>query len=292
MMIHMRLTVPNPKATPAAPTEGRPERATLLEIMLDKTARGGVPIRRAFLQTAKPNAAGSRAAALSALVRTRDVAALDTYLLIHAMASSSDPYRTWFPSATWAQIAGLDEFAGEEAAKARWSKIVTKLVRLGLVRRERSGNKMNYWLLHESGSGVEYQRPTKLSHGSWFSVPHFYWLEGHDRDLNLPEKAMLLIALDQPDDARLPYEQMDAWYGLSKSTAERGITGLLKRDIITMTSESRIEPKSKTGWTEVRRYTTLGPWSIESRHAGMTKADRPRKPRFEEADLTGADAAP
>jgi len=283
---HERMPVSQSSATasPDAAALPRPERVELLNLMLEKTARGGVPIRRAFLQTAKPHA-GTRASALAELVRTRDESALDAYLLIHAMASSSDPYRTWFPAATWARVTSLDAFAGEEAAKARWSKVVSKLVKLGLVKRERSGNKMNYWLLHENGTGEDYKRPTALAHGSWFSIPHHYWTAGHDQLLTLPEKAMLLIALDQPDASRLPYDQMPAWYGLSPSTAERGLTGLLGRlDYIDMSSEWKVEPKSATGWTEIRRYTTIGHWSISSRKAALPKSERRRRPAFAGAD--------
>jgi len=272
------------KSPSSAPVLPRPEREDLLKLMLEKTARGGVPIRRAFLQTTKSHA-GTRGSALAELVRTRDESALDAYLLIHAMASSSDPYRTWFPASTWARVTDLDAYAGEEAAKARWSKVVSKLVKLNLVKRERSGNKMNYWLLHENGTGEDYKRPTALAHGSWFSIPHLYWTEGHDQLLTLPEKAMLLIALDQPDASRLPYDQMPAWYGVSASTAERGLTGLLTRgNYIDMSSEWKVEPKSPTGWTEIRRYTTIGDWSIASRKAAITKSERRRRPTFEGAE--------
>lgn len=276
----MSLTHPITTSGTPEPLPERPDRATMLRLMLDQTARGGVPIRRAFLQRLKADDSGIRGAALASLVRTRDVAALDAYLLIHAMASSSDPYRTWFPSSTWAQITGLDEYAGAVAAKARWSKIVTKLVRSGLVRRERSGNKMNYWLLNESGDGTPYKRPTALSHGSWFSIPHSYWIDGHDQRLSLAEKAMLLIALDQPDGFRLPYDRLPAWYGISASTAERGLTSLLASGFITMSSSWQPEPKSASGWSEIRLYTTDGIWSQSSRRTAITNADRARKPRF------------
>jgi len=268
----------NQTASPAV-EPSRPERGELLASMLDQTARGGVPIRRAFLQRSQA-VDGTRASALASLVRARDEAALDAYLLIHAMASSSAPFRTWFPVSTWAQVAGFDLYASPEAAKARWSKIATKLTRLNLVRRERSGNRMNYWLLNESGNGEDYLRPRRLSHGSWFSIPHTYWTEGYDQSLNLAEKTMLLIALDQPDGSRLPYDQMPQWYGISAKTAERGLTSLVKKSFLEVEATMQIAPKSPTGWTEIRRYTALGPWSIDSRKSAIVQADRHRKPAF------------
>lgn len=283
IMVLMTDTEQGTQVAHPAGSSGRPERHVLLSSMLGKTARGGVPIRRAFIQH-KEKTDGSRGAALGELVRTRDESALDAYLLIHAMASSSTPYRTWFPSATWAQITGLDSNASAETAKARWSKIATKLERLGLIRRERSGNRMNYWLLNESGNGDVYLRPKVLKHGSWFSVPHLYWTEGHDQRLTLPEKAMLLITLDQADDRALPYHRVPEWYGISKKTAERGLTGLLDGNYLTMRSERVVAPRSQTGWTEIRRYTTIGPWSIQAR-ADAIRKERPKGPARHEADL-------
>lgn len=270
----------------AHPADGadRPERLALLSSMLGKTARGGVPIRRAFIQQ-KEKTDGGRGAALGELVRTRDESALDAYLLIHAMASSSTPYRTWFPSATWAQITALDSNASAETSKARWSKIATKLERLHLIRRERSGNRMNYWLLNESGNGEEYLRPKMLKHGSWFSIPHLYWLDGHDQRLTLPEKAMLLISLDQADDRPLPYHRIPEWYGISKKTAERGLTRLLDGNYLTVRSERVVAPRSHTGWTEIRRYTTVGPWSIKARAAAIRK-EHPKRPVPRDADAS------
>jgi hypothetical protein len=263
-----------PAGALSTPAE-RPTRMELLAPMLEGTQRGGVPIRRAFLQTIKPDINGNRAGALSHLMR--DQAALDTYLLITALASSSEPYETWFPSSTWAQVARLDKFAEVSAARARWAKVATKLTRERLIVRRRSGNKMNYVLLHESGNGEPYTRPTQASHGTWFSVPHVYWNEEFDERLSLPEKAMLLIALDQPDNFRLPADRAPAWYGISESTARRGLHGLEKAGILTAESKQIVDPKSPSGWKTVLRYTTVGPWSIPNRKIAMTTYRRRRK---------------
>lgn len=122
----------------SAPT-GRPPRSQLLIPMLEGTNRGFVPIRRSFLQL-PPGTDGSRGAALARLAR--DGSALDAYLLIHALASSSEPYLAGYPAATWVQLTRLDEAATFNAAKSRWSKIVGKLNKVGLIERERRGNDM------------------------------------------------------------------------------------------------------------------------------------------------------
>lgn len=261
-------------------SSARPTRMELLVPMLNGTLRGGVPVRRSFLQVKNPNSGGTLPGKLAKLAR--DESALDTYLLISAMASSSEPYDTWFPSSTWAQMARLDNYAEEAAARARWAKLVTKLVDERLVMRKRRGNKMNYILLDESGSGVPYMRPTKTAHGLWFSIPHLYWTQEFDKELTLPEKAMLFISLDQPDDFRMPADQVPAWYGLSESTAHRGFNGLVRRGILSRTSTQQPDPKSPSGWKTVIRYKTEGDWSLTNRKALML-ATRRRKVAFTDA---------
>lgn len=201
----------------------------------------------------------------------RDKNALDAYLLIHALASSSEPYDTWYPPETWAQIARLDEFVSMEAAKSRWAKVVTKLVKLQLVERRRQGNKVNYVLGHESGSGDPYTRPTKAADGHWFGLPHVYWTGGYDAALSMPAKVMLLISLDQPDNFRLPADRAPAWYGISETTARKGLQELEDRDILIKSSSFESDPKSPTAWKEVLRYTTRGEWSLASRKKSIAR---------------------
>jgi hypothetical protein len=264
-------------AAPVAVAPNRPPRMDLLDAMLAGTQRAGVPIRRAFLQTVDYGPDDTRAASLSHLLRAPG--ALDAYLLIAALASSSEPYAAKYPAATWAQIAGLLEAAELPAGKAHWSRVVSKLVDEKLVARQRIGNDMNYVLLHESGDGLPYTRPTTAAHGNWFSLPHAYWLEGYDQDMSLPEKVMLLIALDRTDGFVMPSNRVARWYGVSEKTAERGFHGLVDRGILGVASKQAIEPKSPTGWKTVLSYTTLGQWSIESRNKAM-KAGNRRKPKF------------
>lgn len=255
------------RGVPTGP-EHRPERLQLLAPMLAGTRRGGVPIRRAFLQAVEKHD-GQRGGPLSRLVR--DSNALDAYLLIHALASSSHPYDTWHPPETWAQVARLNEFVELDAAKSRWAKVVTKLVDLNLVRRKRVGNKQNYVLLNESGSTEPYTRPTKAADGNWFGLPHLYWTGEFDAQLSMPEKVMLLISLDQRDGFRLPPDRGLAWYGISESTVRRGLQGLVDRDILWRTTAHEADPKSPTGWKEVHRYTTIGDWSLASRKKSMSR---------------------
>jgi hypothetical protein len=255
--------------------------------MLSQTGRHGVPIRRRFLQAESAGTQGTRAAPLAAVLKARDIATLDAYLLVHAMASSSKPYRAAYFSSSWVRLMRFDVAAENAAASSRWSKTVTRLVDLKLINRHRVGNVMEYFLLDESGNGEEYVRPTKLTDGRWFSLPYDYWLDGWDQNLNAAEKVMLLISLDQPDGFQIPYERFPAWYGISASTAKRGLTGLIMRGILSVRTDFHVSGRSPTGWVEVRSYTTQGLWSKASRDKLMkTKAKKHSPVVFVETEVT------
>lgn len=265
----------------AATPRGRPPRETLLLPMLEGTKRAFVPLRRTFIQ--KPRAAkGGRGSSLASLAR--DGSALDAYLLVHALASSSEPYQAAYPAATWVQLARLDEAASFGAAKSRWSKVMTKLAQLQLIERERKGNEMQYRLLDEAGDGNPYKRPKNVSDGHWLRLPYSYWREGFDATLAHPEKLMLIIALDQVDDFILPFNQAASWYGISEATARRGLRGLEARGLLTKTSSFVAAPRSPTGWAEEFRYTLRGPFSKEAVEAAQAASRR--KPGFVETSDT------
>lgn len=256
-----------------------PDQDSLLASILDQSGRGGVPVRGIFVQLAEPDGSGRRGSVLAEFVRNRDAAALDAYLLIHA-AGSSEPWMVQYAIPVWVRALGLDQGAEPAAARGHWAKIASKLVRRQLIGRERRGNRVAYRLLDESGSGEPYTRPLKKSDGAWFSLPHVYWSSGHFRDFTLPEKAMLLIALDQKNGFPLPADRMPTWYGISPSTAKRGLSGLVSKGILTVDSNWRVDAKSATGWAEDRRYTTAGPYSTVERKAAMQTRPRKAEPVF------------
>ena len=193
----------------------RPRRCDLLASVLGGTRRSFVPVRRIFLQL--PEKSGkSRGSVLASL--TRPSSALDSYLLIHALASSSEPHVADYPAATWAQVARLDESASFESAKSHWSKVVAKLSALRLIESERKGNRVRYRLLNELVV-VKRIHGQNSADGRWFRLPYSYWLEEFDKKLEHSEKLMLLISLSLPEVFSLPINQVFNWYGISEATA-------------------------------------------------------------------------
>lgn len=246
-----------------------PARLDVLSALLSGTGRGGVPVRSAYVQLPEPDEAGSRHGLLSKF--TTDARALDAFLLIHALASSKEPYSASYPALLWAHAAGFDRDATTISARQRWSKAVAKLSKLGLIEASREGRQAVYTLLHESGSREPYTRPTSIKEGGWVSLPYAYWLEGYDEQLSLPEKLMLLVSLDQKQTFELPTARTEDWYGIPETTSSRGFRGLVRRGILDATKRTTIDlQNTKNLLRTVNVYSTTGLWSIANRKKAMT----------------------
>lgn len=249
-----------------------PPRIDVLHAMLKGTARGGVPIRSAFVQLKEPDDLGSRHGLLAQF--TTDARALDAYLLIHALASSKAPHTASYPAITWAHALGFDIDATPTSARQRWSKAVARLISLRLIEAERDGRQSVYTLLHESGNGDPYTRPKSLTEGGWITIPYSYWLDGLAEEMTLPEKVMLLVSLDQKQRFELPTPRTNEWYGISESTASRGFRGLVRREILSAEPKTTIDLQSATIMRKVNVYSTLGSWTKANRKKAMTVSRR------------------
>jgi len=266
---------------------GLPAREDLVRSMLSKTRRHGTPIRRVFVQLGRAPGLVNRS---SILAKFRSSSHLDAFLLIHALASAKDPYEAVYPAASWARALGLDENTGSSAedlttAKTQWSKNASKLVSLNLIDRQRAGNRARWVLLDESGDGTDYVRPKTIRDGHWFVLPEAYWLNEHYRTLSFPAKVMLLIALSSKPGFTLPLERVKDWYGVSRSTAQRGFAELQKVGILTYTQTWRIDPSDPSQWSEVREYDLLGPYSPLS----ISKSMQTRGTSNPSAGIAGVD---
>jgi hypothetical protein len=251
---------------------GYPARLELVRDMLARTKRHGTPIRSSFVQLPQAASRASRASVLAKFNRSKH---LDAFLFIHALASAKEPYEATYPAGSWAHALGLDESTGidEEdlsTAKTQWSKIVRKLQDLGLIKRRRSGNYVSWVLLNESGDGSEFIRPKKAADGHWFVLPEEYWLDGYDQSLSLPAKVMLLVALSSKPGFALPMERAKEWYGISRSTAQRGFKELEECGILTFEKAWRLDPSNPRMWSEERHYHLVGAFDQDVIRAAMS----------------------
>jgi len=199
----------------------------------------------------------------------RDWPAINAYLLIHAVASASSPYVAFLPAQSWVTATGLTQHAELDSAKSRWSKQVSKLADLNLIKREGAGRSVRYTLLHESGNGDPYTRPRSAADGPWFPLPYSFWLDGHESEMTTAEKVMLLIAMSSKPGFELPANRAPSWYGVSESTAKRGLRDLESNHYLTSGVRYVPDARSRTMWRTVRSYTLLGQWSLSERRAAM-----------------------
>lgn len=209
---------------PPKPTPSRDESA--LEILGDRLY---VPLRTSIAQTGRgKDAKPSRT--LPGLVKAGE-RAFDQYMLTVSAASSSLPHTMRQPTGRLARASGRS--AGEPGMRAV-NRAFGRLAELGLVSLDRSTRPPAVTLLREDGSGEPYTLPGRggATGERWCKVPRAYWGSGLHRELDLPAKALLIVALTLDDYFWLPRDRGPAWYGLSESTVQRGLQRLVKENIL------------------------------------------------------------
>jgi len=222
-----------------------------IDALLERSGRAYVPIRRSFVQAP---VRGGGAGPLAHFVTQRRGRTLDLYLLMHAVASAK-PFDVRFPAAVWARALGI---AGHATASSMVSKQWTWLESERLIASRRSGRLREVTLLREDGSGDTYVHPGK--EGNYFKLPYAYWQGNFHNRMDLPAKAVLLIALSLQDDFLLPTKQGAAWYGISRDTVRKGLRILLLLGILEMHEVRKKAPLAPLGFTLERRYTLREPF--------------------------------
>ena len=222
-----------------------------IQALLERSGREFVPIRRSLLQTRNERKTGGPTSRLG-----KREAALDLYLLLHALASR-DPWDVALSARVWARLVGAGENAsGTTLVSRQWSWLEEQR----LVRTSRAGRTRRIFLLHEDGSGRPYTHPGAASadgpaEGDYFQLPYAYWRGGWDARLSLAGKLVLLIACSLRDPFILPLEHAAKWYGLSANRLHRGLSELRAVGLLDMKVTSRPAPLTDRGLTFERHYT-------------------------------------
>lgn len=229
-----------------------------IKFIVEQSGRKFLAIRMPFVQQGSRGA--YRGGPLAVLVKKGDERALDLYLLMRLLAVK-EPYDATQPAAGWARALNITG----PSAEATISRIWTRLVKYKLVKRGRARNMASMTPLMEDGSGDPYLRVTDRDR--YLRLPVAYWdaNEMLYARLDLPAKAMLLIALSLPPGFILPSAQVPKWYGISPDTAERGFQQLRKFGVIEYEDRHKKAPMSKTGFTTERRYTLRGAFHLPRR---------------------------
>lgn len=236
---------------------------TVLALILGSQRKKNVPIRNDFVQTGgKKNPTPGL---LGSMIKSTNGRSLDLYLL-HRLVASADPWDTKRDAAVWARAMGLgDEEYGKDAVSKCWAR----LVKYGLVARERESKQAKIISLHENGRGRPYTRPKE----DFFTLPLEYWTENWYRTLPYSAKAALLISSSLQPGFYLPGRLSEKWYGISKDTLLEGLKELVDRGILTY-EEKIMEDysRAKVAYTQ-RHYTLLGPFA---KKAAAVTAPKPK----------------
>lgn len=238
--------------SPSVPSDsGEATSSETIAAMLERSNRDFVPIRRSFVQSP---ARGGGAGPLASFVSQRRNRTLDLYLLLHSVASSP-PFDVDFASIVWARALGIHDQKGAAAAISRsWTWLESR----SLISSRRQGRHRVITLLREDGSGEPYAHPGRS--GNYLKLPYAYWTGNFHNRINLPAKAVLLIALSQRDQFVLPGDQAANWYGISKETARRGIRILRTHGLLEASTRTKKAPLSPAGITKERIYSLRRPF--------------------------------
>jgi hypothetical protein len=233
-----------------------------LDWLLEKSKRrDSFPIHKTFLQVRQGK--GLHPGPLAEFVRSQRERALDLYMLALTLATGA-PHNVAQPAGVWARALGI---GSSKTAAAAISKQWRWLEDHRLIRRSgRRGSFAEIMMLREDGSGGEYV--AGLRGGLWIPVPLAYWTGNWHGKLNLPGKAVLLIALSLLDDFYLPQEKGPEWYGLSPDTVGRGLVTLKRHGLLTERVLQKPAANAPHGYTRQHYYTLREPFGPKGKRSG------------------------
>jgi DNA-binding transcriptional ArsR family regulator len=237
----------------AHPVASREE--TIAAILGESERPGRVPLRNVFLQLG-PRGPGARPGPMAEIVRRGRERTLEQYLLAVTLATGH-PHDVNRDSRIWARAVGLPESASGRAAVSRSWSLLRELKLVRVARRKRLAS---VTLLREDGSGAPYTHPSQDRRPSYLQLPFEYWFDDFYTKLSLAAKAILLIALSLPDRFPLPTARTADWYGISESTAARGLRELRDAGLLTVEREEKTAPLAPKGYTLVNFYTLQPPF--------------------------------
>jgi len=236
--------------------------------LVERARRTRTPIRSAFVQRRRAPGIDATGGPLATFVRNGDETGLDLYLSILALISSpaNGGYDTTQPSQFWGRVLGLPM---SDSMGPQVSKVLRRLRDRKLITTSRDGRLTKVHLVLEDGSGRDYTRPGVQNRDPFLQIPNVYWTDPAHwyRTLVLVEKAVLLIALTLRPTFELNIERGARWYGISPDSLGAGLNGLQSRGVLNVDVTFKEAPFTAVGYTEVRHYRLLPPFSRPTKKA-------------------------
>jgi predicted transcriptional regulator len=267
------------------------------EAAADKWARGYFQLRGVFVQ--KPENVSNRASTLASLVTARQHRALVLYLMLISVWPWLHDDKVPLEAHVWMNL--VHSRSPKPASTRRsllWSESTLSrtwkyLVKVGLVEKKRGAKGRLKVAPRMEDASAPYEFPTGakgVGREMYFVVPDRFWIEEDFARLALPGLAVLLVILKETNKApefRVTHEQIADWYGLSRSTVDKGLAELRAIGVL----EERVEwipaRLSKIRTTTATYLSLSGDYSTKSRSAARAKAERSRR-RKEAKAVTGS----
>lgn len=259
-----------PPAT-RAKRKGRREisRPGAIEALIDTCSAAGVQIRSSFVQGRDYYYRRPEPGPLAALVGRGRKSTFDQYMLLLACANDGRS-SLQIDAYLWTRALGLPLCDSSRRIVNRNWRILSEL---DLIRTQRAGRALHVTLLREDGSGEAYELPTQRQERS-LVLDRCYWRKNYHEHLTVPGITVLLIALTLGDWFALPTRRGPHWYGISRSTLERGFKSAYEAAVIGTTYSLKEAPLAPMGYTKENHYILLPPFGPR----GMVAKSAP--PRF------------
>lgn len=258
-------------AEPSSPVSTR-------EAFIERGRSGYTKLRHEFVQVPASSTGGAASPAmLGVFARNHRAAVLYLALLTNWpwLRRSGEV----LAADTWIRFLSSDKTGSLTWTAQSLSHAWKVLEDAGLVERTLVNRLKKVTPLHESGSGEPYRSPDGKMRGLYVALPHTFWTDELHATLSWPALAVLLILLKETSgrpSAELPVDKAEKYYGISRTTAEAGITEL--RDKGLLLSATRWVQDHVAG--EGRRWASLhaliGPYSMAERHALQGAAKKRR----------------
>lgn len=263
------------------------------EKYLKRAGSSYAKVRHALIQLPPTTGRGSQPSMLPALKRNHR--ALVLYLALLANWPWIQRQAEPLPAATWIRFLSSDVPGALTWTPQSLSHAWGVLEELKLVERPRKGRLLNVRPLKEDGSGDDYVRPVGKGGDSYFVLPKRFWLDQHHGELSWSSLVVLLILLKESGQtpvAELAVDRAQAYYGISRTSAELGLSDLRARKLL-VSRERRVEDVDHP---EGRRLTSLhvllSPYSTEERQrmrdaANLNVVGRKQKEASSDGETSG-----
>lgn len=237
--------------------------------MVRLTGSGYTPVRHEFVQK---HDGKTRASTLARLCSGRKKRALVLYLtLLTLWRPDLRPMRStvWLRLVT---VAGGNLTWSSSSLSETW----TTLVDLGLAERRRV-TRMAHVLPRREDAQAEYTRPTGHTKSDrYFVLPGEFWTGRWFDTLSLPAICMLLIILKETNDNEsefhITHEQVEEWYGISASSAAKGLNELEDVGLVSVRRVQVPAGLSAQGYTFHHYYSLTGAFSTSDRKKARATA--------------------